>query len=111
MSSVELSVYVGMGNNRLRRLGRVRVRLWGDAASSLTIERQGASGDGGSRSTCPYNTVAPITRNSAFGDYHSFLGIGLPQRREPRLCRRLEFIPTAEMISPKFTSVPYQRRH
>jgi hypothetical protein len=107
----DLIASVGMGNNRVRRLGRVRGRLWGEAASSLTIERQGARGMGVAAQLAP--TMLPH-RSPAIQllviTTHSF-GIGLPQRGELSLCRRLEFIPTAEMISPKFTSVPYQRRH
>ena len=47
-------------------------------ASRLMAERPGFGG-WGDRSTCLYVTAAPITRNSALGDYPLSLGIGPPK--------------------------------
>jgi hypothetical protein len=62
--------------NRVWRPGNAR-GAWG-GASRLMAERPGFGG-WGDRSTCLYVTAAPITRNSALGDYPLSLGIGPPR--------------------------------
>jgi hypothetical protein len=62
--------------NRVWRPGNAR-GAWG-GASRLMAERPGFGG-WGDRSTCLYVTAAPITRNSALGDYPLSLGIGPPK--------------------------------
>ena len=62
--------------NRVWRLGNARGARGG--ASRLMAERPGFGG-WGDRSTCLYVTAAPITRNSALGDYPLSLGIGPPK--------------------------------
>ena len=51
-------------------------------------ERPRGFGGWGSRSTSPYDTVAPITCNSAIGDYALFLGI-----RSARMSRLFHPLP------------------
>jgi hypothetical protein len=53
----------------------VREAAWGGGLF-LIAERPGVSGDGDSRSTRPYDTAAPIKRNSALSDHPLSLSIG-----------------------------------